>query len=124
MNKRTIHIIGFLVILLISFSGYSQNSDLKMQQLLKEKRNHNQAQNEIMGYRIQLYNGLSQTKAESIQGGFIGLFPDIPTRLFYKQPEWKVQVGNFRTKLEAKKALTKIREEFAGAFDLRTKIKI
>lgn len=112
------------ITLLVSSIVHGQNSDSKMEELLREKRTLNQAQHEVMGYRIQLYNGMSQTKAENIQGGFNMLFPDIPTQLFYIQPEWKVQVGNFRTKLEAKKALLKIREEFEGAFDLKTKIKI
>lgn len=125
MRIKNFNIISFLLLLFFGFTGFSQqNSDYKMQQLIKEKRINNQSQHEVMGYKIQLYNGMSQTKAESIQGGFIGLFPDIPTRLFYVQPEWKVQVGNFRTKLAAKKALLLIRKEFEGAFDLKTKIKI
>jgi len=122
-NNILIYVFTFTTLLMGSVV-FGQNSDLKMQELLKEKRTQNQAQNEVMGYRIQLYNGMSQTSAENIQGGFIALFPDIPTRLFYTQPEWKVQVGNFRTKLEAKKALKKIRKEFDGAFDLKTKIKV
>ncbi len=124
MNHRIYTVLGFVVVLLFSSNGFSQNSDQKMQQLLQEKRAYNLSQHEVMGYRIQLYNGMNQTRAENIQGGFIALFPDIPTYLFYIQPEWKVQVGNFRTKLEAKKALSKIREEFDGAFDLETMIKI
>ena len=114
----------FSIFLIISFTVSSQNSDQEMMKLLQDKRAYNQAQYEVMGYRIQLYNGMIQTKAENTQGRFIALFPDIVTRLFYNQPEWKVQVGNFRTKLEAKKALLLIREEFEGAFDLKTKIKI
>lgn len=124
MNHKIFTLLSFLITLFVGVVGYSQNSDQKMQQLLQEKRAYNLSQHEVMGYRIQLYNGMNQTKSENIQGGFITLFPDISTHLFYIQPEWKVQVGNFRTKLEAKKALSKIREEFEGSFVLRTKIKI
>ena len=79
MNHRIFPILSFLIALFISVSGYSQNSDQKMQQLLQEKRAYNLSQHDVMGYRIQLYNGMNQTKSENIQGGFITLFPDIST---------------------------------------------
>ncbi|WP_233885408.1 SPOR domain-containing protein [Tenacibaculum piscium] len=80
--------------------------------LLKKKRMYNQ--NNGTGFRIQLYNGL-ETKAKSLQSRFRGEFPTIYTKIKYDQPDWKIQVGDYRTKLEADRALNKIREKFNGS---------
>ena len=36
-------------------------------------------------------------------------------KMSYELPEWKVKVGRFNTKLEADRALNKIKEKFSGA---------
>lgn len=122
--KYKIAFLSLLLIVFLSFDGYTQNSDAQVQQLLKEKRIKNKKNTTIDGYRIQLYNGLNENKAKQIYSNFTVMFPDMYANWFYEQIEWKVQVGSFHTKLEAKKALLIIREEFAGAFDLKTKIRI
>ncbi len=119
--NNTIFYIAFLFIGLINFTGFGQNSDAKMQELLQEKRAFNQTYKEVEGYRIQLYNGLSETRARSVLGTFSVFFPDIATHLFYEQPEWKVQTEIFRTKLEAYKTWLNIREEFEGTFIFENK---
>jgi len=40
----------------------------------------------------------------------------------YKSPEWKTQVGNFTTRLEADRILNIISEKFTGAIVLEDKI--
>jgi len=113
MKLKIIAIFFFVM----SFSmGNAQNSDAAMQQILQEKRIYNKSQNIDSGYRIQLYNGMSQTKAESIRGTFMSLFPKINTHLLYEQPEWKAQTITFKTELEAYKIWLKVREEFTGTF--------
>ena len=123
MRNKILNIIYFFIILLSSFASFSQNSDAKMQELLKEKRVYNQTNNDIDGYRIQLYNGLNETKAKSVLGTFSVFFPEITTRLIYEQPEWKVQTTTFRSELEAYKTWLKVREEFEGAFIFEAKKK-
>ncbi len=106
----------FSILLLASLTTLAQNVDDKMQQILQEKRVENLNTTTMEGYRIQIYYGMSQVKASNMQAAFATSFPDIPTKIFYKQPEWKVHVGNFRTKLDAERALAVIRKEFASAF--------
>lgn len=125
MNNSIYKYLIVIFFLAFSLAGYSQqNSDAEMQALLKEKRITNSKSEEIIGFRIQLYNGLNEKRATNLKARFAAKFPYISTRLFYKQPEWKVHAGNYRTKLEAYRVLTKIREEFEGAFILKTKINI
>ena len=115
MNSRFFYIV-FLIISLCYVEGFSQNSDEEMQQILSEKRTFNQTVKRIEGYRIQLYNGLSENTARSRRGAFGVFFPEISTRLFYEQPEWKVQTNTFKNKLEAYKTWLKVKEEFHGTF--------
>ncbi len=124
MNQFKTPVYLLLGFLLISFHSLAQNSDVNMQRIIQEKRVYNLNNLEVIGYKIQLFNGISETTAKKIQSNFSALFPDIPVRLFFEQPEWKVQAGNFLTKLEAHKALQQIQKEFAGAFPLKAKIKI
>jgi len=113
----------FLLIAFLSLNTFAQNSDAKMYKILQEKRAENLNKSSVEGYKIQLYYGMSEKKAVSVRAAFSKLYPKTPTRLFYKQPEWKVHIGNFRTKLEAKKMHALIKEEFANSFILKTKIK-
>ena len=105
----------FLIILLTtSYSGYSQNTTNKSKEIksiISKKRSFNSTYG--FGYRIQLYNGNEQ-KARKIKAHFTVEFPGNFSKLVYNAPEWKVQVGNYKTKLEADKYLIKFQEKFSG----------
>ncbi len=66
-------------------------------------------------YKIQLYNG-SLNKANEIMKSFNQLFPKWESSIKWETPEYKVWVGNYRTRIEADRALRDIQEEFSGAF--------
>jgi hypothetical protein len=79
----------------------------------------------IEGYRIQItsFAGVnSKTSIESAAGQFKQLFPDIPCYTTYSEPNFRLRAGNFRTKIEAYKALQKITPFFPGAFVLKDQI--
>jgi len=95
-------------------------------QEVQEKKSDTQLVNELItkkkdfnkefkyGYRIQLYNGF-EVEAKKTQAKFRIEFPDIRTHIVYRQPEWKIQVGTYKTKLEADRALLAIKKEFSEA---------
>lgn len=60
------------------------------------------------GYRVQLYNGNDRHKATNLKIDFIRRFPSIPTYMTYIQPQFRLKVGNFRTRNEAKAFLDQI----------------
>ncbi len=105
----------FLIILLLSsFKVYSQNTTKKSEEIksiISKKRSFNDIYG--FGYSIQLYNGNEQ-KAKKIKARFALEFPGYFSKLVYNAPEWKVQVGNYKTKLEADKYLMKFQEKFSG----------
>lgn len=84
----------------------------KIKSLIAKKREYNKYNG--TGFRIQLYNGVEK-RARGIKGSFQKNFPGVYTKLNYEAPDWKVQVGRYRTRLDADRALNKIREKFSGA---------
>ncbi|MDY0780853.1 SPOR domain-containing protein [Tenacibaculum sp. IB213877] len=94
-------------------SSYTDNKNINS--LLEKKREYNKYNGS--GFRIQLYNG-NETRAKSLKSSFERDFPGVYTKLKYEQPDWKVQVGSYKTKLDADRALNKVREKYSGAFIL------
>jgi len=113
-NKR----IGVLLALLITSGiAFAQNEADKIEDLISQKRNYNQQNKNTVVFKIQLYNG-TESEAYKIRSNFRSAFPEYKTTIIYKQPEWKTQVGNFETKLEADRVLLLIKKEFSGAIVL------
>ena len=113
-NKR----IGVLLALLITSGvAFAQNEADKIEDLISQKRNYNQQNKNNVVFKIQLYNG-TESEAYKIRSNFRSDFPEYKTTIIYKQPEWKTQVGNFETKLEADRVLLLIKKEFSGAIVL------
>jgi sporulation related protein len=70
----------------------------------------------IKGYRIKIHFGSDKNKAREIKAKFISKFPDIAAYEKYDQPNFNIRVGDFRTKLEAYKALKEIQPDFPSSF--------
>ena len=87
------------------------NSSKEIKELIAKKRAFNDKYG--YGYTIQIYYG-NETKARSLRSKFRIDFPKVSTNLNYKQPYWKVQVGNYKTRLEADKAALQFSEKFSG----------
>jgi outer membrane lipoprotein-sorting protein len=95
--------------ILSSQNATNESKDVK--DLLEKKRDYNKSVG--FGYGIQIYYGTEKI-AKSKNARFHILFPKIQTKLVYNNPEWKVQVGNYKTRLEADRANLIFRKEFSG----------
>ena len=71
-------------------------------------------------YRIQLYNG-NMNEAQKVLKKAELLFPQWKTDIKWETPEFKVRIGNYRSKLERDRALREIKKEFSGAFSPKPK---
>ncbi|WP_218598039.1 SPOR domain-containing protein [Polaribacter sp. NJDZ03] len=113
--KSKLTVLSFLFVLLTtSYNSFSQNKtneSAEIKNIVSKKRSFNSTYG--FGYRIQLYNGNEQ-KARQFMARFKVEFPGIFSKLVYYAPEWKVQVGNYKTKLEADKDLIKFQDKFSG----------
>ena len=71
--------------------------------------------NTVNLYKIQVYSG-DRSGAESAKSSFQSAFGEWPVRMVYEEPNTKIQVGEFSNRLEADKALLKIKTRYANAF--------
>jgi SPOR domain len=74
------------------------------------------------GYRVQIFFGSNRQDAYSAQARFLEEYPDTRTYILYTEPNFKVQVGDFRTKLEAQKLQNDLRDKFTSLFIIQGKI--
>jgi len=66
-------------------------------------------------YKIQLYYGDNNSASDVIRK-FRSLYSDYPSQIIYETPNYKVWIGNFRNRLEADRALLKVKGNFPSAF--------
>ena len=71
-------------------------------------------------YKIQVYQG-NRSGAEEAKTNFANIFNEWPISMEYETPNYKIWVGNFRSRLEADKALIKIKKNYANAFIFKPK---
>jgi len=121
ISSKKIFFTALLAFLIGNTNIYSQSENSKIQELIAQKKAYNKKNKNSTVYKIQLYNG-NEREAYQIKSNFNTSFPDYNVKIMYKSPEWKTQVGNFNTRLEADRILNIISEKFAGAIVLEDKI--
>jgi hypothetical protein len=70
----------------------------------------------VYGYRVQVFFGADRREAYDQQAKFKDLYPDLNTYLSYTQPNYKVRVGDFRSRAEAQRLLNDLRSVFPTLF--------
>ncbi|MBF2709981.1 SPOR domain-containing protein [Flavobacterium soyangense] len=90
-------------------SGLSQ--DPKFEQLLNEKRKINASLTVNESYKIQIYTGGSENAKKALNE-FRQEFSDIDATIVFNTPNYKVWVGNFRTRIEAERNLADIKDRY------------
>jgi len=66
----------------------------------------------LMGWRLQIFSDTDREKAQKRRKQFLLDFPEISAYLSHKEPYFKVTIGNFYNKLDAKKVKQKIRSQY------------
>jgi hypothetical protein len=115
------HTLSFLLIL--SFCAFAKaqtattkiSQDPKIEQLITLK-----AQMSVRGklddrYKIQIYSG-NQSTANGQLKKFLNKVGTWRGNITYETPNYKVWIGNFRNRLEADRALIRVKREFPSAF--------
>ncbi|MGL5681544.1 MAG: SPOR domain-containing protein [Marinifilaceae bacterium] len=91
---------------------------------LSSRQNAKQAQ--LNGYRIQVYStnslGADMNKLKKMRDDLEIAFPTLPAYLQYMDPDFRIRVGNFTSRLEAVAALAKIRAIYPASYVVRTPI--
>jgi hypothetical protein len=74
------------------------------------------------GYRVQIFFGSNRQAAYDAQARFTNEYPEVPTYISYIEPNFKVQAGDFRTRLEAQKLQSELNGMFSTLFIIPAKI--
>ena len=77
----------------------------------------NKSKGGIKGYCVQIYLGNDRDKARRVKHIFMRKYPEISPISYERiNPNWKVRVGQFRTKLEAEKLKNEIIKNYPHCF--------
>lgn len=99
--------------------------DEKLTQLTDQYRKMSVNNAEIDGYRVQIFfdsGSNSKNKAASVKSEFEALYPEVKPYLSYKEPYYRVRVGNFRSLIEAVGFQKKIAADYPNSFPVKDKI--
>ncbi len=91
----------------------------EIKDLLERQIAQNRKNNSTNGYRLQIYfsSGMNaRSEATKVRTDFLAIHPDIKAYLIYKSPDFKVLVGDFRTKSEALKLQKSLSYKYPNAF--------
>jgi hypothetical protein len=75
------------------------------------------------GYRVQIYFGADKSKAKEMKSRFLAQYSkEAHAYEIFEVPNFKIRVGDFRTRLEAYAFLKEIKSEFPTAFIVESDI--
>ncbi len=115
-TKNRILSLGFMVIFCAFAKAQSTVSqDSRIDELLTLKTQLTKDNELTDRYKIQLYSG-ERERAYSILKNYRNKVGTWSSSIEYQTPNYKVWVGNFRNRLEADRALLKIKKTFISAF--------
>lgn len=107
-----------------TFSAHSQEKNIKItqdpkfEQLLAEKRKINSSLTVNERYKIQVFNGDSETAKKTLIE-FKRDFKNLDGTIVFNTPTYKVWIGNFKTKIEAEKNLIDLRKKYPNALVIK-----
>lgn len=78
----------------------------------------------VEGYRVQIYASGGRQGAWQQKKLVMGQYPDVPSYLDFKSPNYRVRVGDFMDKEEATLFCRKLRNTFTGAFIVRDDVNV
>jgi uncharacterized membrane protein len=99
--------------------------DERVTTLIEKHVQNNQTFNGLTGYRIQIFfdsGSNAKNRANNERRRFLTLYPQTRAYVTFDAPNFKVRVGNFRSRLEAERFLKDIQKHFDMAYVVPSKI--
>lgn len=99
--------------------------DPRVEKMLSWEIEKNRTLDGIEGYRVEIFFSPdvdAREKALKKKVEFLSHYPDIPVTIKYDAPNFRVRVGDFRSKNEALKLYMKIKNAYPVAFIVADKI--
>jgi hypothetical protein len=82
----------------------------QVEQRLRDQAFTNQNVKYTSGYRIRAYLGLEREQVMTIRRQLIGRYPDETDYITFKQPVYRLYIGDYTTRLEAARGLARVRQ--------------
>jgi hypothetical protein len=83
-----------------------------------------QVKRTMPGYRVQIHFGPQRARANEVKSDFLKLYPNVGSYLVYHQPNFKIRVGDFKTRLEALRFLREIQSLYTSAFLVKDDVRL
>lgn len=91
--------------------------DPSVEQQMEKKKELNRAKPPtIEGFRVQIYAGNSRQQAMQIRAEVAATYTDYAAYLIYKQPSFRVRVGNFKSRFEAQELFRELKVQYPSSF--------
>ena len=95
------------------------NQDPRLDNMLRWHIENNRTRNKIEGFRVEIFFSSdfdAKEKAIRKKKEFLSVYPDNAVHVKYISPNFRVRVGDFRTKNEALKLYREIKSNYPVAF--------
>lgn len=93
--------------------------DARLNKMLRWHVEKNKQQEGMEGYRVEIFfSSRSDAKEQALKtkADFLLKYPDYPVHIKFVAPNFRVRVGDFRTKQEAWKLYKQIKKDYPTAF--------
>ncbi len=98
------------------------HTDPRLDSLVAAHKVWNAEKQSMPGFRVQLFFGSDRKKANELRTAFLQKYPDVSAWVIYQQPNYKLRVGDFRTRLEAYKLHQQLVAEYPSAFVVKDEV--
>ncbi|WP_411894281.1 SPOR domain-containing protein [Winogradskyella sp. A2] len=113
----------FFILVFVSFVTNAQQGEVTIDQDedIKKLLEYKKDIKTNMTYKIQVFQSVDPDRAQKEKSNFLNSYGDWPVDIHWNTPNYKVWVGNFSTRLEADRALVKIKKKYMNAIIFQPK---
>ena len=106
-----------------SLNHLNINKDYRLDKLVNWQIQNNKRREGIEGYRVEIFFSTNdKQKALDKKVEFLSKYPDYNVHVLFMSPNFRVRVGDFRTKSEALKLFKEIEKDYRAAFVVKDNI--
>ena len=123
MNSRILKPLVLYIFSLFCYSIYGQNASVKVDQpkAVSQLLEYKKDLKTLDIYKIQIFQSNDPLEAGKAKSEFLNTYSQWPVSLEFNTPNYKIWVGNFRDRLEADRALLRIKKKYMNAFIFKPK---
>jgi hypothetical protein len=122
VSKQLFITFPLLLLVLLSSSTALQGQkvvlleDSPVRDLMDTWIQSNRVESVISGWRVQVLASTDREQVETAKTRFLTRYPDVPADWVHEKPYYKLRVGAFANRLEARSFIVFIQDNFPGAY--------